>query len=83
MSPIREGMERRNQICETGADKLDVAHAFAADDRASDFDAAFLADDAFVPDAAIFAAVTFVVLVRTKDALVEEAALFASAGCGS
>jgi hypothetical protein len=52
--------------------QVDMAHALAAHDGARDFDAALLADNALVADAAVFAAVTFVVFFRTEDLFVEE-----------
>ena len=70
-------------MCATGDAELDVAHALAANDGARDFDAALFADDALVADAAVFAAVTFVVLLGTEDLLVEESRSSPSAGCGS
>ena len=57
-----------------------MAHALAAHDGARDFDAAFLADDALVADAAVLAAVTFVILLRAEDFLVEEAVLLRALG---
>ena len=61
-----------------GGCKVDMAHALSADDGARDFDAAFLADDTAEADAAVFAAVAFVVFFRAENALVEEAVLFRS-----
>src|SRR4029078_7359072 len=57
------------------ARELDVAHALAADLRASDLDAALVADDALVPDPLVLAAVALPVLGGTEDALVEQAVL--------
>src|SRR5204863_332195 len=54
------------------AGQLDVAHPLAADLRARDLDAAFVADDALVPNPLVLAAVALPVLRRTEDALVEQ-----------
>ena len=58
-----------------GAGELDVAHPLAPDLRASDLDAALVADDALVPDSLVLAAVALPVLGGTEDALVEQAVL--------
>ena len=58
--------------------KFDVTHAFAAHDRARNFDATLFAHDAAEPYAAIFAAVAFVVFFRTKNALIKEAVFLRS-----
>ena len=55
--------------------QLDMAHAVAADGGFGDLDAAAVADDAFVTDFLIFAAVAFPVLARPEDPLTEEAVL--------
>src|SRR5205814_8076925 len=56
--------------------ELDVAHALAAHLRARHFDAALVADDAFVADALVLSAVALPVPRGTEDALVEEPVLF-------
>src|SRR3954469_81748 len=61
----------RNRCC-----KVDMAHAFAAYDSASDFHSTLFTDDAAETDAAVFTAVTFVIFFGTKNALVEEAVFF-------
>ena len=53
--------------------QLDVAHALAAHLGARDLDAALVADDALVADALVLAAGAFPVLLRTEDALAEQA----------
>ena len=70
-------------MCATGVHELDVAHALAANDGARDFDAALLADDALVADAAVFAAVTFVVASQDRRSFRRRDRAFRSAGCGS
>ena len=60
--------------------EVDVAHPFAAHDGARYLDTAFLTDDAAEADAAVFAAVTFVVLLGPEHALIEEAVLLGALG---
>src|SRR5690606_29429018 len=55
--------------------QFDVAHALTAYDRAGHFDAAFIADHAFVTDILELAAVTLPVARRPKDGLAEKAVL--------
>ncbi len=55
-----------------------MTHAFAADDRASYFDATFFTNDTFIPDAFVLTTVTFVVLVWPKDLFVEETVALAA-----
>ncbi len=63
-----------------GRAELDVTHAFAANDRACDFNATLLADNALVADTPVLSAVTFVVLFGTEDLLVKETVLFRALG---
>ena len=56
-----------------GRGQLDVAHALAADLGARDLDAALVAHDALVTDPLVLAAGAFPVLLRTEDALAEQA----------
>ena len=56
--------------------ELDVSHAFTADLAERNFDAATVADDAFVLDAFVFSAIALPVALGTEDALAEETALF-------
>src|SRR5581483_8409411 len=56
--------------------ELDVAHAFAANTRERDFDAATIADDAFMFDAFVFSAGAFPVACRTENTFAEKASLF-------
>ncbi len=60
--------------------QLDMTHALAADNGASYFNATFFTNNSLVANAAVFAAITLVVTVWTKDALVEETALFRTLG---
>src|SRR6185369_9722917 len=55
--------------------QFDVAHAFAADARERDFNAAAVADHAAVLDAFILSAGAFPVLDRAENAFAEQAAL--------
>src|SRR5206468_8465905 len=71
--PARRALEVPDVADRAG--QLDVAHALAADLRASDLDAARVADDALVPDPLVLAAVALPVLGGTEDALVEETVL--------
>ena len=48
-----------------------MAHALAADPRDGHFNAAFLANDAFIFHALIFTAKTFVIFDRAKDTRTE------------
>ena len=63
--------------------EIDVSHALAANDGAGYFYAALFADDTAEANAAVFAAVTFIVFLGTEDALVEEASSSPDAACGS
>ncbi len=54
--------------------QLNVAHAFAADARDGDFDAAAIADDVLVLNAFVLAASALVVAHRAEDLLAEETA---------
>ena len=56
--------------------KVDVTHAFAAHNSASDLHAALLADDPAETDTTVFTAVTFVIFFRTEYTLVEKTVLF-------
>ena len=63
-----------------GHDELDMAHAFTTHFFLGDFYAASVADDAFVADAFVFSAVTFVVLYRAEYAFAEESVAFGLVG---
>ena len=63
-----------------GHHKLDVAHAFAAHFLLGDFDTAAVANDTLVTDALVLAAVAFVVLDRSEDALAEQTVAFGLVG---
>ena len=64
---MRDGSERRNQMCATGRREIDMTHPLAPDFRLNYFDAALLADDAAMPHALVLAAVAFVVLGRPEN----------------
>ena len=53
-----------------------MTHTFATDFGASDFDAATVADGAFVADAFIFTAMTFPIASGAEDTFAEEAVAF-------
>ena len=55
-----------------GCGQFDVAHTFTADFLQRHFNAAFLADNAAILHALIFAAQTFVILDRAKDTRAEQ-----------
>jgi len=63
-----------------GHSQGDMAHAFAADALHGHLDAAAVADDAFVADALVFAAVAFPVAHRSKDLFAEKAVLLGLEG---
>jgi hypothetical protein len=73
---MREGSDFRNQICATGRGQFDMAHPLAAHLLQRDFNAAFLADDAAIFHALVFAAEAFVVLDRPEDTGAEQAVTF-------
>ena len=52
-----------------------MAHPLATNLGASDFNAAFVADDALITDALVLAAIALPVLGRTEDALAEQPVL--------
>ena len=56
-----------------GDGEFDMTHAFAADFFLRDFDAAAVADDAFVANAFVFAAMALPVASGAEDLLAEEA----------
>ena len=56
-----------------GRGQFDMAHALAADLLQRDFHTAFLADDAAIFHALVFAAQAFVILDRAKDTRAEQA----------
>src|SRR3989338_5647104 len=60
--------------------EVNMTHALPTNDGARYFHAALLAYDAAKTNTAIFAAVTFVILLRTKNALVKQTALFRTLG---
>ena len=53
-----------------------MAHTLTAHARDSDFNAAFLANDAFIFHTLIFTAETFVIFNRAKDTRTEQAIFF-------
>ena len=59
-----------------GRGKFDVPHAFAADFGAGDFDAATVANGAFVTDALVFAAVTFPIACGAENAFAKQTVAF-------
>ena len=59
-----------------GSGKFNMPHAFASDFGTSDFDAATVADGAFVTDAFIFTAMAFPIASGAEDAFAEEAVAF-------
>src|SRR3989344_1009979 len=69
----RNAAEEPN-VCDRGCE-IYVSHALAADDGARYLHAALLTDDTAEADAAVFAAVTFVIFFRTEHALVEKTVL--------
>ena len=56
--------------------QFDMAHTFAADFLQRDFNAALFADDAAIFHAFVFAAKTFVIADRAKDASAEQTVAF-------
>ena len=56
--------------------QFDMAHTLAPHPGQGDFDTAFFADNTFVLHAFIFAAETFIVLDRAKNARAEQAIAF-------
>src|SRR5205823_11652697 len=60
--------------------QLDMAHALAANAAVRHFHAAAIADHPLVFHAAVFAAGAFPVLLRTEDALAEQAVLLGAVG---
>ncbi len=63
-----------------GACKFNMPHAFTTHDRPRYLNPAFFTDDPFIPDPFVFAAIAFVVLFRTEDALVKQAAALTALG---
>lgn len=63
-----------------GCGEFDMAHAFSANFSASDFDAAAVADSAFIADAFIFTAMAFPIASGTENAFAEEAVAFGLEG---
>src|SRR5206468_3634735 len=63
-----------------GRRQFDMAHAFAADARVRDLDAAAVADHALVLHAAVLAAGALPILFGAEDALAEQAVLFGAVG---
>lgn len=59
-----------------GSGKFNVPHAFASNFRASDFNAAAVADGAFVTNAFIFAAVTFPIASGSENTFAKETVAF-------
>ena len=55
-----------------------MAHSFTAHDTACNFNSAFLADNIFVSDTAVFSTVTFIVFLRSEYFLVEKTSALAS-----
>src|SRR5262249_35671735 len=72
--PARHRLEEPN--VDDGSGELDMPRALAADAAVRDFDAATVADHAFVLQARVFAAGALPILLRTEDALAEKAVLF-------
>ena len=70
---MRDGSDFRNQICAHWGRQFDVAHTLTADLLQRDFDTAFLADNAAIFHALIFAAQAFVIFDRAKDTRAEQA----------
>ena len=56
-----------------GGGEFDMAHAFAADLRDGDFNAAFFADNTLIFHALVLTAQAFIILDRTEDAGTEQA----------
>ena len=56
--------------------QLDVTHALAADGGLCDLDAAAVADNTFITDLLVLAAVTFPVLRRPENTLAEQTVFF-------
>src|SRR3989344_2709305 len=65
---------KKPDVC-NGGSKVNVPHAFAADNCTRNFHTAFLTDNAAETDAAVLAAVTLIIFFRTKYALVKETIL--------
>lgn len=59
-----------------GGGEFDVSHSLAAHLGAGDFHAALFADDAFIADPFIFAAMAFPVLGRSEDLFAEKSVFF-------
>ena len=57
-----------------------MAHSFPTHNRTRNFDAALVADDALIPNAFIFSAVTLIVLFRAEYLLIKESVLFGALG---
>ena len=72
---IADFVRQRTEVPDVGNgnDELDVAHAFAANFLFGNFYTATVADNAFVADALVLSAMTFVVLNRAEDAFAEKA----------
>jgi hypothetical protein len=63
-----------------GAGQLNVAHPLAPDDGVCDFHAAALADNVFVADPAVFAAVALVIFFGAENPLVKQTAALGTTG---
>src|SRR5690606_11473695 len=70
----RQGFQEPDMRDRSG--EVDMTHAFPANLGYRDFDTAFFADDAFIFHALIFAAQTFVIFYRAKDARTEQTVTF-------
>ena len=67
---VRQGAEIPD-VCHRN-DETDVSHTFAANFLLCHFNGAAVADDALVADTLVLAAMAFVVLDRTENALAEQ-----------
>ena len=70
---MRDGSDFKEPDVGNGSSKVDMTHALTANAGKCNFNTAFLADNAFVFHALIFAAQAFVVFDRAKDTRTEQA----------
>ena len=63
-----------------GRSQLDMSHSLASDGGLGDFDAASVADDAFISDLFVLSAVALPVLCGAEDLFTEQAVLFGLQG---
>ena len=63
-----------------GNTEVNMTHAFATNNRASDFNSTLLTDNSLVANTAILLTRTFVVFHWTKDSFVEKTVLFWALG---